>query len=76
MNKSTIIAYIVNFTLLTMIYAVCFISISFYKDVPVYEQHLFGHDLNAYKIFEYIMLSIGCITGYFLSWLILHSENK
>lgn len=59
-NLKLIIAMVVISLVLIGLYVGDYFWVESYKDVPVYSQHIFGHDLATYIIYDHI--SCGVLT--------------
>lgn len=59
--KQKIILSIISIVVIAAIVISFVIELSYFKDVPVYMQHIYGHDLELYK--QHAGLAIGIIAG-------------
>ena len=57
-NLKLIIAMVVVALVLIGLYVGDYFWVESYKDVPVYYQHIFGHDLATYIIYDHITCGI------------------
>ena len=53
-----------------------FVAMSFYKDVPTYAQHLFGHDLDKFKIYQSVLIILVAMILTIVSGVIIFVDKK
>ena len=75
-NLKLIIAMVVVSLVLIGLYVGDYFWVESYKDVPVYYQHIFGHDLARYVIFDHITSSIVILFGIVVINLTTYVEFK
>ena len=51
-SKNILIA-VIGYAITVCITIIAIVLLNNYKDVPVASQHIFGHDLDSYKVFSY-----------------------
>ncbi len=57
-KSRNILIAIIGYAITVCITVIAIVLLNNYKDVPVTSQHIFGHDLDNYKIFSYWMIGI------------------
>jgi uncharacterized membrane protein len=75
-KKQNIIVAIIGYIVTISIIAVAIVSLNFFKDVPVSCQHIFGHDLDSYKIFAYWMIGIIGVILFVVTSLLAFYDKK
>lgn len=75
-NLKLIIAMVIVALVLIGIYVGDYFWVESYKDVPVYYQHIFGHDLARYVIFDHIISAIMILLSIVIINLSIYVEFK
>ena len=75
-NLKLIIAMVVISLVLIGLYVGDYFWVESYKDVPVYYQHIFGHDLATYIIYDHIISGIVILLGIIMINLTMYIEFK
>jgi len=75
-KKTKIILAIIAAAFIVTVIVLAFVEMSFFKDVPVYAQHLFGHDLDKYKVYQSILIIFVAIILVIASSIIIFVDKK
>lgn len=74
--KLKIIFSITAIIVITSVITLCMVELSYFKDVPYYMQHIYGHDLELYKQHYIIAISILAVVMAIASGVIIFVDKK
>lgn len=75
-KKQKIVLAIIAAAFIVTVIVLAFVEMSFFKDVPVYAQHLFGHDLDKYKVYQSVLIIFVAIILVIVSGVIIFVDKK
>lgn len=75
-KKQNILIATIGYTITIFVIAITIVLLNNYKDVPVTSQHIFGHDLDNYKIFTYWVIGIIGIILFAVTSVLAFCNNK
>ncbi len=74
--KLKIILSITAIIVITSVITFCIVELSYFKDVPVYMQHIYGHDLELYKQHSVIAIVVLAVVMVISSGVIIFVDKK